>query len=227
MQVDSKPSSLARSKSARRLLSAEFAICMFGSARETITGRGATGKTVVMDLAAKSRLMRSLSGQEDVTRQNFRPSRLAVCGSARDARSNSAVRLGQSLRTARLDLISGCALTEFSATARTVLAPVNLQGLWGITQKSAWLMLHRIRTTLHDDSTTKFSGECEADETFIGGKARNMHFAKKARRITGTGTKNKTAVMGILERGGKVRTTVVPNRRKSAFAGWGQEACRG
>ena len=57
----------------------------------------------------------------------------------------------------------------------------------------------------------------EADETFIGCKARNMHLAKKARRITGTGTKDKTAVMGILERGGKVRTTVVPNRRKSAL----------
>ena len=44
-----------------------------------------------------------------------------------------------------------------------------------------------------------------------------MHVAQRARRITGTGTKDKTAVMGILERGGKVRTTVVPNRRKTAL----------
>ncbi len=87
----------------------------------------------------------------------------------------------------------------------------------GITQKSAWFMLHRIRMTLHDDSITKLSGEVEADETFIGGKARNMHLAKRARRITGTGTKDKTAVMGILERGGKVRTTIVPNRKKHAL----------
>ena len=43
----------------------------------------------------------------------------------------------------------------------------------------------------------------EADETFIGGKARNMHVAKRQRRITGTGGKDKTAVMGILERGGR------------------------
>ncbi len=57
-----------------------------------------------------------------------------------------------------------------------------------ITQKSAWFMLHRIRTTLHDDSTIKLSGEVDADETLIGGKVRNMHLAKKARRITGTGT---------------------------------------
>ncbi len=61
------------------------------------------------------------------------------------------------------------------------------------------------------------SGEVEADETFIGGKARNMHVAKRQRRITGTGTKDKVAVMGILQRGGKVRTTVVANRKRTAL----------
>ncbi len=87
----------------------------------------------------------------------------------------------------------------------------------GVTQKTAWFLDHRIRLMLGDDSTTKLSGEVEADETFIGGKARNMHLSKRRRRITGTGTKDKTAVMGILERGGKVKTTVVPNRKKTAL----------
>jgi transposase-like protein len=87
----------------------------------------------------------------------------------------------------------------------------------GVTQKTAWFLDHRIRLMLGDDSTEKLSGEVEADETFIGGKARNMHLDKRARRITGTGTKDKTAVMGILERGGKVKTTVVPNRKKTAL----------
>jgi transposase-like protein len=87
----------------------------------------------------------------------------------------------------------------------------------GITQKSAWFMLHRIRKAMHDDSTGLLSGEVEADETFIGGKARNMHISKRQRRITGTGTKDKIAVMGILERGGKVRTSIVPNRKKIAL----------
>ncbi len=87
----------------------------------------------------------------------------------------------------------------------------------GVTQKTAWFLEHRIRLMLGDNSTEKLSGEVEADETFIGGKGRNMHLAKKARRITGTGTKDKTAVMGILERGGKVKTAVVPNRKKTAL----------
>jgi transposase-like protein len=87
----------------------------------------------------------------------------------------------------------------------------------GITQKSAWFMDHRIRYALGLGHTNKFSGQIEADETFIGGKARNMHKAKRERVITGTGGKDKTAVMGILERGGKVRTKVVENTKKKTL----------
>lgn len=87
----------------------------------------------------------------------------------------------------------------------------------GVTQKTAWFMDHRIRLALGMSTGEKLSGEVEADETFIGGKARNMHVEKRMRRITGTGGKDKTAVMGILERSEKcstVRTTVVPSRKK-------------
>jgi transposase-like protein len=88
----------------------------------------------------------------------------------------------------------------------------------GVTQKSTWFMDHRIRFALHEGSFDKpLSGEVEADETFVGGKARNMHASKRAAKVTGTGPKDKTAVMGILERGGKVRATVVPNRKKKAL----------
>jgi transposase-like protein len=87
----------------------------------------------------------------------------------------------------------------------------------GITQKSAWFLDHRIRMALHNGSIEKATGHVEADETFIGGKARNMHIAERKRRITGTGGKYKTAVMGIMERGGKVRTIVVDNRKKKAL----------
>src|SRR5437870_9542208 len=87
----------------------------------------------------------------------------------------------------------------------------------GITQKSAWFLNHRIRMSLHNGSIEKASGHVEADETFIGGKARNMHVAERKRRITGTGGKDKTPVLGIVERGGKVRTVVVPNRKKHAL----------
>lgn len=87
----------------------------------------------------------------------------------------------------------------------------------GVTQKTAWFMAHRLRFALTEGGSELLSGEVEADETFIGGKARNMHVSARKRRITGTGTKDKTAVMGILQRGGKVRAAVVPNRKKKAL----------
>ncbi|MFY9727834.1 MAG: IS1595 family transposase [Bryobacteraceae bacterium] len=86
-----------------------------------------------------------------------------------------------------------------------------------VTQKSAWFMLQRIRHAMHTGTFNKLSGQIEADETYIGGKARNMHVAKRAIKITGTGGKDKTAVMGILERGGKVRTKVVDNTKKKTL----------
>jgi transposase-like protein len=90
----------------------------------------------------------------------------------------------------------------------------------GITQKSAWFVLHRLRLALQNGSVSKIGGkgsEVEVDETFIGGAARNMHRDKHRRRITETGTKDKTAVLGMLERGGEVRTAVVGNRKKHAL----------
>jgi len=87
----------------------------------------------------------------------------------------------------------------------------------GVTQKSAWFMLQRIRLALQGEDSGKLSGEVEVDETFIGGKARNMHAGKRARRITGTGGKDKIAVIGIVKRGGQVRTNVVLSRKRKAL----------
>jgi transposase-like protein len=83
-----------------------------------------------------------------------------------------------------------------------------------VTQKTAWFMLHRIRLALQGAAGGKLDGEDEVDETFIGGKARNMHLAQRKRRITGSGPKDKVAVMGVVERGGEVRAFVVGDRKK-------------
>jgi len=87
----------------------------------------------------------------------------------------------------------------------------------GVMQRTAWFMMHRIRKAMQSGSIMKASGEVEVDETFIGGKARNMHIAQRKRRITGTGGKDKTAVVGFVERGGKVQTVVVENRKKKTL----------
>lgn len=87
----------------------------------------------------------------------------------------------------------------------------------GVTQKSAWFMLHRIRLAMQSGSLMKLGGSgktVEVDETFIGGLSRNMHKEVRARKIQGTGGRDKTLVVGFLERGGIVRTSVPGNRRK-------------
>jgi transposase-like protein len=82
----------------------------------------------------------------------------------------------------------------------------------GVTQKTAWFMLHRLRLAIHAKSFDKFGGHVEVDETFIGGKSGNMHHAKRERVIKGTSGKGKVAVMSLLERQGdgtsRVRVTV-------------------
>jgi transposase-like protein len=88
----------------------------------------------------------------------------------------------------------------------------------GVTQKSAWFMLQRLRKVLQDGDKTKLGGTVEVDETFIGGKARNMHLAKR-RKAMEYRHKGKTVVMGLLERGGKVRTEVIADRDKPTLHG--------
>jgi transposase-like protein len=112
--------------------------------------------------------------------------------------------------------------TWLVANCRNGVSSCEVARALGITQKTAWFMDHRIRFSLSMGPGNKLSGQVEADETYIGGKARNMHTRKRARRITGTGGKDKAAVLGILERGskttgGKVRTKVVGNVRKGTL----------
>jgi hypothetical protein len=61
----------------------------------------------------------------------------------------------------------------------------------GVTQKTAWFMLQRIRLASQDKTHNKLGGEVEVDETFIGGKARNMHADKRAEKIAGRGPDGK------------------------------------
>lgn len=84
----------------------------------------------------------------------------------------------------------------------------------GITQKSAWFMLHRIRLAMQEGTFTKLSGTIEADETFVGGKAKNMHHEVRERKIRGRGAVGKAIVQGILKRGGKMVAGVVSNAKR-------------
>lgn len=74
----------------------------------------------------------------------------------------------------------------------------------GITQKSAWHLLHRIRYAFGASEPEQLDGTVEADETYIGGKAKNMHKSVREKKIAGRGSVGKTAVLGLVERNGRV-----------------------
>jgi len=105
------------------------------------------------------------------------------------------------------------------ASNRNGISSWELHRALGITQKSAWFMLHRIRLAMQDELTGgSLSGEVEIDETFIGGKARNMHKDRKRRvQKEGRNLGGKAVVLGMLERGKTVRATVVPDRTKATI----------
>jgi transposase-like protein len=98
------------------------------------------------------------------------------------------------------------------------ISSMEIHRTLGVTQKSAWFMLQRLRTALHNrtfGSTSKLGGpdsEVETDETFVGGTTKNMHRDRRA-KIEGSGPfQNKTIVQGILDRNlRQVRANVVPN----------------
>lgn len=141
--------------------------------------------------------------------------------SSRHSKRQFSVKVGTVMEDSPLGLDKWLVGMWLIGNCKNGISSCEIASALGITQKTAWFMNHRIRLSMRDDFYGKKlggnGGEIEVDESFIGGKARNMHVSERKRRITGTGTKDKTAVMGILERGGKVRTLVVPNRRKGTL----------
>ena len=111
------------------------------------------------------------------------------------------------------------------AAAKNGISSWEIHRAMGVTQKTAWFMLHRARLAMQDELTGgNLGGEVEVDETFIGGKARNMHADRKRRAFGdkrgGQPEGSKAIVLGMLERtkaGNKVRATVVRDRNKSTM----------
>ena len=94
------------------------------------------------------------------------------------------------------------------------ISSYELHRALGVTQKTAWFMLHRIRIAM-TDMTGKIGGgsaPVECDETFIGGNVKNMHKSKRI-KVNAKGG-NKAVVLGMLERGGRVKAKVIASRHK-------------
>lgn len=108
------------------------------------------------------------------------------------------------------------------ANCKNGISSYELHRALGITQKSAWFVLHRIRLAMKAGGIEKMDGTVEADETFIGGLAKNMRKHKREQKIKGTGGAGKAVVMGILRRktdktASKVKAMVIKNTDKATL----------
>jgi len=99
------------------------------------------------------------------------------------------------------------------ANCKNGVSSYEIHRALGITQKSAWFMLHRIRHAMQAGTFAKLTGPVEVDETFIGGKVKNMS-KKRRKAFRGAGgwpSSGKAIIAGVLERGGHVRANIIPD----------------
>jgi len=130
--------------------------------------------------------------------------------SATECRKQFSVKVGTVLNESPIGLDKWLTAMWLVANCRNGVSSCEIARDLGVTQKTAWFMLHRIRESMQDKTATKLSGEVEVDESYIGGKSRNRHFERK----TGRGTDQKEVAFGMVERSGRVRTLHAKGRGK-------------
>lgn len=118
----------------------------------------------------------------------------------KECRKQFSAKVGTIFEDSPLGLDKWFVAVWYLANCKNGISSHELGRAIGVTQKTAWFMLARIRTAMQVGSIDKWDGPAEADTTFIGGAAANMHADKRARKITGRGPVDKTAVHGVLRR---------------------------
>jgi transposase-like protein len=131
------------------------------------------------------------------------------------------VKVGTIFEDSPLPLTKWLPAIWLAANAKNGISSHELARALGITQKSAWFMLQRIRLAMQTGSFAKLSGIVEVDETYIGGKARNMHKSVRLQRQRSLKARmGKTAIVGAIQRDGQVRAQVIHNARHNTLHGF-------
>src|SRR6266853_1121380 len=158
-------------------------------------------------------------GSENVSFSESR--RIWQCGS-HHAKRQFSIKVNTIFEDSPISLDKWLVAVWMIANCKNGVSSYEIHRAIGVTQKSAWFMMHRIRLALDVGSFHKLGGgpenEVEVDETFVGGKLRNMHKDKKVIYNKRGGAYGKTIVMGLLDRGrGEVRAQVVQDTKRETL----------
>ncbi|GAC1392025.1 MAG: IS1595 family transposase [Vulcanimicrobiaceae bacterium] len=144
----------------------------------------------------------------------------------KDCKKQSSVKVGTIFEDSPIGFHKWLPAMWMIGGARNGISSCELARAIGVTQKTAWFMLHRIRLAMkHKSIAPPLSGEVEADETFVGGRYRSRFFSKSGHRKLEHGpATGKTTVFGMVERGSseagkrsRVRAMVVPDHKRSSL----------
>ena len=124
-------------------------------------------------------------------------------------RKQFSVRVGTIFEGSPLPFSTWLPAVWLIANSKNGISSHELGRAMGITQKTAWFMLHRIRKGMADGTVGLMAGVVEVDETYVGGAAKFMHKDRHQYMVTGRGGVDKIAIQGLRERGGKMRATVL------------------
>ena len=145
-----------------------------------------------------------------------------------DCRKYFSVRTGTSIARSNVPLRKWVIAIYLCLTSLKGVSSMKLHRDLGVSQKTAWFMLHRIREAWAHDAhfdEHRFDGPVEADETFVGGKAKNMH-AQQRERLTGRGGADKMIVVGVKDRAtSRVRAAVAPDTTGETLQGVRRGEC--
>lgn len=132
----------------------------------------------------------------------------------KDCRERFTIRKGTVLESSPIPIRKWFIAMYIFTSHKKGLSSTQLAKDLGLTQKSAWFMLHRIRSIFSTNQTEKFTGIIQSDESFIGGKNKNRHADKKVKDSQGRSTKDKTPVFGLLnQQEGIVNINVVSDTK--------------